>query len=664
MPSLGLLTQSWVVVAGRLGQIRCMIGKMHLRALVVALFTLGGAALADTGQAMRTALELTAGKDWDGAKAVAPAGVGVVIIDWQRLRAGDGTLAEYEAFLAAHPDWPGLPLLIEKAELAMAAAGDGPRAIQWFAAHPPETGTGALAHVKALIAADRLAEAETEAIRAWASLAFSASDEAELLALLPEAAALAIEARLDTLLWEGRPDEATRLIDRLEKDLAALARARIALQTEANGVNALIDLVPEVRAGDAGLAHDRFIWRMQRDLYDDALALILERSGSAESLGRPEAWADRRAVLARWLLRQGRPTEAYEVAARHHLTEGSDFADLEFLAGFAALRRLDDPVTAKQHFERLLAAVSTPISLARGHYWIARATEASGQDATASYQSAARFQTAFYGLLAAEKLGLALDESLLSTTRAPDWAGAGFARSSVLEAAVLLRAAGDPVQAKRFVLHLAEGLDTAGLAQLADMALDWQDPNLAVLIGKEAAERGLILPAVYYPVTDIVPDGLAVSRALALAIARRESEFDPAARSSADARGLMQVLPGTAKLMAKKLDVEFDEAKLTTDPAYNVALGAAYLAEMAEEFGPSVALIAAGYNAGPGRPRRWIEEFGDPRLPEVDVVDWIESIPFIETRTYIMRVAEGVVIYRAKLKGAVGPVRISAELKG
>ena len=199
---------------------------------------------------------------------------------------------------------------------------------------------------------------------------------------------------------------------------------------------------------------------------------------------------------------------------------------------------------------------------------------------------------------------------------------------------------------------------------MADMVVDWGEPHLAVLIAKQAAERGLILPHAYYPVPDFVPDGLKVSRALALSISRRESEFDPAARSSADARGLMQVLPGTAKHMAEKLGKPFDAAKLISDPAYNVTMGSAYLAEMVEKFGPSIALVASGYNAGPRRPERWMTEFGDPRRPDVDVVDWIETIPFAETRTYVMRVAEGVVIYRAKLKGAVGPVRITEELKG
>lgn len=634
-----------------------------MNALLLAAMVWAGPVLADTAQAMRTALELTSGRDYSSALAVAPAGVGVDIVEWHRLRAGQGSLAEYESFLARHPDWPGLPLMYEKLEVVVAKAVDPTTVIGWFGAHSPVTGTGALAYVAALTGADRNAEAETEAMRAWASLAFSPEEEAALRSLQPEAVELATEARLDTLLWAGRSTEAERLLTHLPEDLRALARARIALQTEAGGVNALIDRIPEARADDAGLAYDRFIWRMKRDLYDDALLLILERSSSADRLGRPEAWAERRAILTRWLLRQGRPAEAYQVAAANHLAAGADFADLEFLAGFIALRRLNDPATAEGHFQRLLAAVSTPISLARGHYWIGRAVEAAGQDGTASYQAAARHQTAFYGLLAAERLGLTLDDAILAETL-PDWTGASFATSSVFEAAVLLRDAGDLLLAKRFLLHLAEGQDATGLAQMADMALDWNDPHLAVLIGKAGAERGLILHDAYYPVPEIVPDGLSVSRALALSIARRESEFDPAARSTADARGLMQVLPGTAKLMAGKLGLDFDAARLTTDPAYNVELGAAYLAEMADEFGPSVALIASGYNAGPGRPRRWIEEFGDPRLPDVDIVDWVEMIPFSETRTYVMRVAEGVVLYRAKLKGEVGPVRITAELKG
>jgi soluble lytic murein transglycosylase len=638
-----------------------------IRALVLALGLQTLPAGADTTQAMRTALELAAKEDWAGALAVAPSGVGRDVIDWQRLRAGDGRLGEYEDFLKRRPDWPGLPLLREKGEAAVARSDDPARVIAWFEAGLPETGAGALTYVRALLAAGRAADAETEAMRAWTSLPFSPDQEKELIALSPDGVGFVHELRLDNLLWEGRETEAGRMLPRVPDDLQALARARLALQMQSKGVTGLIEAVPKSRASDPGLAYDRFIWRMKKDLYDEAAELILERSKSAESLGRPDAWAERRAVLARYLMRNGRESEAYRIAANHHLptdSGASAYADLEFLAGFIALRRLNDPTTALKHFQHLLAGVSTPISLARAHYWIGRAQEAAGQDGTASYKAAAVHQTAFYGLLAAERLGLSLDEDLLAKPGTPDWRNAAFTQSSVLAATKVLLDAGDRTLAKRFLLHLAESQDETGLAQMADMTLAWNEPHLAVLIAKQAAERGLILPHAYYPVPDFVPDGLEVSRALALSIARRESEFDPAARSSADARGLMQVLPGTAKHMAEKLGKAFDASKLISDPAYNVTMGAAYLAEMAEEFGPSIALIASGYNAGPGRPRRWISEFGDPRRPDVDVVDWIETIPFAETRTYVMRVAEGVVIYRAKLKGAVGPVRITEELKG
>lgn len=638
-----------------------------IRALVLAMAIQANPGAADTTQAMRTALELASGKDWNGALAVAPSGVGRDVIEWQRLRAGEGRLGEYEDFLARRPDWPGLPLLREKGEAAVARSDDPARVIAWFTAGQPETGTGALAYVRALLAAGRAAEAETEAMRAWAELPFSAEEEQALIDLLPEAVGFVHDLRLDTLLWDGRAKEAERMLPRVPEDRRALARARLALQSESKGVTGLIDAVPKAQSGDPGLAHDRFIWRMKKDLYDEAQELILERSTSADSLGRPEAWAERRAVLARYLMRNGQPKSAYRIAANHFLptdSGASNYADLEFLAGFIALRRLDDPGTALKHFQHLLAGVSTPISIARAQYWIGRAQEAAGQDATASYKAAAVHQTAFYGLLAAERLGLTLDAGLLAKPGTPDWRGAGFTQSSVLAAVELLLKAGDRTLAKRFLLHLAESQDETGLAQMADMALAWDEPHLALLVAKAAAERGLILPHAYYPTPDFVPDGLSVSRALALSIARRESEFDPAARSSADARGLMQVLPGTAKQMAEKLGKPFDASKLIADPAYNVAMGAAYLSQMAEEFGPSIALIASGYNAGPGRPRRWMTEFGDPRRPEVDVVDWVETIPFAETRTYVMRVAEGVVIYRAKLKGAVGPVRITDELKG
>ncbi|MFE3835970.1 transglycosylase SLT domain-containing protein [Pseudogemmobacter sonorensis] len=632
--------------------------------LLLPLLLLPVSARADEVQAMKTALQLIPTRQWEAALAVAPSGVGRDFVLWSMLREGEGRLGDYEDFLARRADWPGLALLRQKGEAAVARSETPARVIGWFGADLPRTAEGSIALVRAALARGERDLAETVAMRAWAEQVLTVEEEQVLLAMMPEAVASVDQLRLENLLWAGRRVEAMRMLPRLSEGQQALARARMALRADQAGVDQLVAAVPEGLRADPGLAYERFIWRMRRDLYDSAAELIL--SLPADSLGRPAEWAPRRALLSRWLMRQGRGDEAYRLAAAHGLSSGAAFADLEFLAGFLALRHLDRPDLAVTHFARLRAGVSTPISVSRGEYWQGRAAEARGRqsEAEAFYLAAARHQTAYYGLLAAERLDLPLSSELLDTTRPPHWRGAGFAGSSVLEAARLLLAAGDKGQARRFLLHLAESLDGAELAQLADMALELNEPNIAVLIAKAAAERGVILPAAYFPTPDLVPEGLKVSRALALAIARRESEFDPLARSQADARGLMQVLPGTAELMARELGLDYSAGKLFSDPGFNVQVGAAYLAKMVEEFGPSIALVASGYNAGPGRPRRWITEFGDPRRADVDVVDWVETIPFAETRTYVMRVVEGLVIYRAKLRGTTGPIRITAELKG
>lgn len=625
-------------------------------------------ALADAAAAMRTAQDRAAAQDWTGALSAAQGAgeIGADIVTWQWLRAGGGRLGDYEAFLARRPDWPGLPLLREKGEEAVARSTDPARVIAYFAADLPETAEGSVAYIRALQAQGRVAEAENEAFRAWTTLPFSPENEQDLLGLYGDALSVAHEVRLDRLLWQNRTSEAKRMLPRVSSGWRAVAEARMALHADADGVNALIARVPSELQADPGLAYERFNWRFRRDRNDDAAETLIAASKSPQTLGDPAAWADRRAALSRALLRDGKPKAAYQVAASHHLKDGSDYADLEFLSGWIALRFLGDPATALTHFKHLEAAVSTPISTARAHYWQGRALQAAGDTAgaTAAYQIAARHQTAYYGLLAAETLGLNLDDSLLSEQRPPNWQDAAFARSSVFAAAVLLEKAGDRTLAKRFFLHLAESLNETEIAQLAQFSLEIDEPHLAVVIAKQAAERGLILPRAYYPIPSFVPnEGLAVSRALALAISRRESEFDPAARSAADARGLMQVLPSTAKLVAPRVGLVYDGGSLN-DPAYNVKIGTGYLAQLVEQFGPSVALVASGYNAGPGRPKRWIGTFGDPRDPAVDVVDWVEMIPFTETRTYVMRVTESLVIYRAKLKGVAGPVRITSELRG
>lgn len=618
---------------------------------------------------MRAAQRLADQADWEGAQAAAMAAgqTGADVIEWQRLRAGEGFLGDYETFLRRHPDWPGLALVRSAGEEAVARSQDPQRILAYFGSDLPRTATGALALLRALEAAGRHSDAVDEATRAWTSLKFTTDQQAQILGQYGASLTVAHEVRLDRILWAGnRAAEGQRMLPLVSQPWAALAKARLALRADQDGVNALVAAVPAGMKEDAGLAYERFLYRMRHDNYADAATLILDRSTSAARLGDPAAWADKRASLARYLMRNGQPKLAYRVAASHFLAKAADAGDLEFLSGFIALRKLGDPTLAMKHFGRLMGA-TTPISQSRALYWMGRAQEAAGQRAKAqtSYQQAARFQTSYYGLLAAERLGLTLDPSLLSNAPPPgDWRGARFAKSSVLDAALRLAAAGNEQLSSRFLLHLGESLSNEDLESLAAMSLKIGQYRSAVLIAKAATERGMILPAAYFPVPDMVPDGLMVSRALALSIARRESEFDPEARSSAGALGLMQLLPSTAQKVAKDQGLTYSAGKLASDPVYNATLGAAYLREMADAFGPSVALIASGYNAGPRRPRDWMAAFGDPRLAEVDPVDWVETIPFAETRTYVMRVAEGVVIYRAKLRGKTGPVTITKELTG
>lgn len=612
-------------------------------------------------------------QNWDAAaRSARQAGsVAVALVDWHRLRAGAGDWAEYPAFVTAYPDWPGLPWLMQQGEPAIAEAAAAGRASPaeirtWFAASAPETPEGALALWTAHATLGDTAAAEAQAIRIWQTFDLTPVQQAALLTRHGPALTPHHPARLDALLWRGASAQADQLLPLMSAGHARLAAARLGLRAGADGVTALIDAVPTGLAQDGGLAYERFAWRIRAQNYDGASDLVIERSTSAEALGRPEAWGRWRAFLVRRALSEGQAARAYQLSTPNFIDQGAWFADLEFLAGFAALRHLNDPARALGHFQRLRVGVSGPISLGRAGYWEGRAHAAMGntESARAAYAYGAENQTSFYGLLAAEAAGLPMDPALAGLETFPDWRGAAFVDAPVFQAALMLRRAGDWYGARRFVLHLAEGLDAQALGQLADMALVMDEPNWAVLIAKDAAARGIILPRAYFPVTPLAAMDLPVPPELALAIARRESEFDPAIVSPADARGLMQILPGTADLMARRLGIAVDHAALTQDADLNARLGSAYLAQLIEEFGNATILVAAGYNAGPGRPRRWVTELGDPRNPDVDVIDWIESVPFTETRNYIMRVMESLYVYRARLAGGPVPLRLSTELKG
>ncbi len=378
-------------------------------------------------------------------------------------------------------------------------------------------------------------------------------------------------------------------------------------------------------------------------------------------------WAGWRRALARDLMRDGKAQRAYDLASVHQMVEGSSYSDLEWLSGYLALTYLDDPDLALDHFQRFRAAVASPISLGRAGYWIGRALEAmgDGEAAQLAYAQGATYQTSFYGLLAAERANLPPDPTLAGAELFPAFQGSPLAQSDVVQAAILALAAGRTNLAERFITHLGTRLSRDEIAQLGAVLDDLEQSHLQVMLGKSAARRGIVLPAPYYALHPLSEMVLPVPAELSLSIARRESEFDPIVVSGAGAEGLMQVMPGTARDVARDLGLDHDPSRVLSDWEYNARLGATYLAQMADKFDGNIIMISVAYNAGPSRPPQWIERFGDPRAPgAMNIVDWIEHIPFRETRNYLMRVAESLVIYRARLGKPPHPVAFSAELAG
>ncbi|MBT8408798.1 MAG: lytic transglycosylase domain-containing protein, partial [Alphaproteobacteria bacterium] len=402
--------------------------------------------------------------------------------------------------------------------------------------------------------------------------------------------------------------------------------------------------------------------RARKGRSEDAIEIML--AAGPDTLGRPENWAGWRRAFARSEMRAGRIGRAYNLASQHGLTEGSHFADLEWLSGYLALTYMKDGGKALGHFLRFRGAVETPISLGRAGYWEGRAHELMGdaESAKLAYAFGAEYQTSFYGLLASERAGLPMDPALAGQDVYPPWTDTSLAQSSVFRAAQFFIAAGERNLAEQFLRHMTETLPAEEIGSLGDYALSQNEPHLAVMIGKQAARRGIVVPRAYFPLASLGLVTMPVPRELALAIARRESEFDPVVTSGAGARGLMQLMPATAKAVARELNLRYSRDRLLTDPAYNARLGTAYLDELMGIFDGNVVMVAAGYNAGPGRPLRWMKQRGDPRRGQIDIVDWIEHIPFDETRNYVMRVAESLPVYRARMAGITGTVTLTDEL--
>jgi soluble lytic murein transglycosylase len=485
--------------------------------------------------------------------------------------------------------------------------------------------------------------------RTWVTGGFGALQERQFLAHFGEH--LRNEdhwARLDRLLWDKQDSVAQHMLLKVDVGHRQLAQARLALQNGKANPEPAIAAIPIALRDDPGLIYDRVRWRRTKDLDEEAIDLL---SHPSRNKVRPDLWWQERSILARRALQKGMVSRAYQVAADNGLDGGTvQRADADFLAGWIALRFLDDRETAATHFEQLWNGVTSSQSRSRAAYWAGRAADA-GHDTPAArlwYTRGSQYVTAYYGQLSAARL----DGHHWPLPPDPHPTAEDVARfegRDVTKAAHLLMDASDSDHLRAFLIRLNDLASSPGERVLVGrLAEHGGRRDLGVTVARRADREGVTLVEAGWPTLPMVTVDTVPEKALVLALIRQESGFHTEAQSEVGARGLMQLMPATAARVAKAIRVAFSPHKLD-DPNFNVRLGAAYLDGLINDFEGSYILALAGYNAGPGRARRWMREFGDPRDPQVDVVDWIEMIPFSETRNYVQRVMESVEVYRHRL---------------
>lgn len=615
----------------------------------------GLSGLSRSDAAWRTALSFAQDGDWERATRVRGRDSDPTLealYTWMRLRDDDqpASFAAIEQFLGAHPDWPDEATLVARAESLITDDIDLERRLAWFAEHGPRTTNGRLAHLAALDAAGDDTALRVAVRETWRRIELGRRDEAKFLARYGEhLRQIDHIERLDQMLWRGRAGAARQTMNLVPEGWKRLADARIRLRYREAGVDAAIKRVPAELRDDPGLHYERLRWRRLAGMRTAARELMFEAPPSEEFVG---LWWRERAWHIREALDDGNLQDAYLLSASHSQTSGAAFAEAEWLAGWIALRFLDRPEDALRHFSILHANVSTPISSGRAAYWAGRAAEAAGKpdEAREWYAHGAAFQTTFYGQLAAARIGA--KRISLPEPAAPDAAArAAFAASDEVRAArALVRLRLDKL-ARLFLRHLAvasQDMDRSAL--IAETAAEAGELGTAVFTARRAAVGRMVLPALGYPLLDPVPTE-GPEPALVHAIIRQESSFETTAISRVGARGLMQLMPATAKSTARSLGLDYDLGSLIARPDYNVRLGSTYLKQMVDRFDGHYIKAIASYNAGPGRVVRWVAEHGDPSDPSVDVIDWIERIPFSETRNYVQRVLEALHVYRERLAG-------------
>jgi soluble lytic murein transglycosylase len=582
------------------------------------------------------------------------------LIEWVTLRDSDSPAGfdRYAAFIQTNADWPSTTSLRRRAEARLWQERREASTVRRFLGRQPVSAIGRLALARVLQGEGDRAGAEREVRGVWQSAEMSAELEAavsnEFAGILTPADDV---ARMDKRIGAKDFGAAMRAAKRLGSSRVAIVKACEAAEANSKKAKAQLGEVAEELRGDLGYVLCRLHWLQVHDDFAAAAQLLTETSRvGLERQDTDEWWRERR-LLARRLLDLGDPQTAYRVVREAAVPSNPYYrSEYHFMAGWTALRFLNDPATAYAHFAHVDDGSSDPVVLARAAYWRGRTAEAASQpdEMRAQYQAAAAYPTAYYGQLARARLG----HSQIAVLSAPQ--PAGGARSDVVQAADILYAIGEFDLVLSFVSDYAEtSTDIATLTALGEVTARHHDAQAMLALGKTALARGLPTERYAFPeigVPSYKPIAPPIDHCVVYSVVRTESAFNQADASPAKAVGLMQVTPEAGKDTAKRFGVSYDWKRLVSDPVYNTQMGAAEISALFKEYAGSYVMTFAGYNAGRGRVRQWVAQHGDPRDPNVDEVDWVERIPISETRNYVQRVMENLQMYGARFGASVATV--------
>jgi soluble lytic murein transglycosylase len=591
------------------------------------------------------------------------------LVEWAILRSEGSDsieLGRYTAFLAENPSWPSISLIRRRAEAALWAERPDPGTVRaFFAKTQPSTAKGKFALARALLLLGERQTAQNLVREAWRNDGFGSDLEGPALDIFSDLLTTADhKARMETRLYADDTDGALRAADRAGGTAPAIARARIAVIKKAANAKGLLDGLPADARREPGYIFSRAQLLARADKAAEAADLILSLPHDQAQASDADQWWVERRLIARKLLDLGKAKTAYRLLREAAPPHKENYrVDQDFTCGWIALHFLHEPAAALAHFAQIAHASKNPIALARSGYWQGLAAEALGrkEEAKGHFETAARYPTAYYGQIARARLGHH-DIALRPLPQPRE----GTHPLEVVRAIELLYSIDERDLIAGALADLGErSTDAAALATIAEVAAQHNDARATALLGKAALARGLPLESYAFP-TFGIPEysaiGPTLEPAVVYAIARQESTFNPKTVSSARAMGLMQVTPAAARYVTGKFHAPYDERRLLSDQSYNVQLGAAEVGDLLVTYRGSYILAFAGYNAGPGRVKEWIAKHGDPRDPKVDPIDWVERIPFSETRNYVQRVMENLQIYRVRF-GGNSKLLIEADLR-